>query len=234
MLASSAASLFDSGKLAAGAWHVRHGAPSSASLHRGPSASGKGKSVGAGIGDGAHARAACGKTCRRFVQGRQIVFSGRGRCQPGGNSVPPASDDQGLPARAGSVLHGLAPAADAAHACVLSHSLQQSPNAYTDIHMTSAHTSTRSLNQRHVFANAAHGADRYGGGALFWSAVVLRLPRAITGQARRNIPRSAARRSLRGQRRQLVAPRSGAKRSQWPAVSQRQPALNLTLRTPRT
>ena len=64
---------------------------------------------------------------------------------PGGNAGPPTLAGWGLPERAGRVLQGLAPAADAAHACLLSHSLQQSRSAYTEIHMTSAQTSTRKI-----------------------------------------------------------------------------------------
>lgn len=79
-------------------------------------------------------------------QARQIMVPVRGQCRPARNSGPPAPDGQGLPARAVSVLHGLALAADAAHACLLSNSRQQSPNVNPEIHMTSAHTSARTLN----------------------------------------------------------------------------------------
>ena len=124
-----------------------------------------------------------------------------------------------------------APAADVGNSCPLSHLLHQCPVAYTEIHMTFANTSAQT-EQPLVFAVAAPGSNCCGGGALFLPAVVLRLPGAITGPARRNIPRSAARGSLCCEGRQLVAPRSGDKRSIWPAGSQRQPALILTPRTP--
>ena len=127
----------------------------------------------------------------------------------------------------------IAPAADVGHSRPLSHSLHQCPVVYTEIHMTFAHTSAQTA-QPLVFAVAAHGFNCCGGGALFLHAVVLRLPGAITGSARRNIPRSAARGSLCCEGRQLVAPRSGVKRSIWPAGGQRQPALILTPRTPQS
>ena len=114
-----------------------------------------------------------------------------------------------------------------------SHLLHQCPVAYTEIHMTFANTSAQT-EQPLVFAVAAHGSNCCGGGALFLPAVVLRLPRAITGPGRRNIPRSAARGSVCCEGGQLVAPRSGAKRSIWPAGSQRQPTLILTPRTPQS
>ena len=127
----------------------------------------------------------------------------------------------------------LAPTADVGHSCPLSHSLHQCPVAYTAIHMTFAHTSAQT-EQALVFAVAAHGSNCCGGGALLLPAVVLRLPGAITCPGRRNIPRSAARGSLCCEGRQLVALRSGAKRSIWPAGSQRQAALTLTPRTPQS
>ena len=127
----------------------------------------------------------------------------------------------------------LAPTADVGHSCPLSHPLHQSPAAYTEIHMTFTHTSAQT-EQPLVFAVAAHGSNCCGGGALFLPAVVLRLDGAITGPGRRNFPRCAARGSLCCEGRQLVAPRSGDKRSIWPAGSQRQPALILTPRTPQS
>ena len=129
--------------------------------------------------------------------------------------------------------NSLAPAADVGHSCSLIHSLQQCSEIYTEIRMNFAHTSAHT-EQRLVFAVAAHGSNCCGGGALFLPTVVLWLPDAITGPGRRNIPRSAARGSLCCERRQLVAPRSGAKRSIWPADTQRQPALMLTPRTPQS
>ena len=129
--------------------------------------------------------------------------------------------------------NGLAPTANVGHSCTLSHSLHQCQVAYTKIHMTFAHTSVQTEKPL-VFAVAAHGSNCCGGGALFLSAVVLRLPDAITGPGRGNIPRGVARGSLCCEGRQLVAPRSGAKRSIWPAGSQRQPALILTPRTPQS
>ena len=127
----------------------------------------------------------------------------------------------------------LAPDADIGHSCSLIHSLHQRPVTYTEIRMTFALTAARTERPL-VFAVAAHGSNCCGGGALFLPAEVLLLPGAITGPGRQNIPRNAARRSLCCEGRQLVAPRPGAKRSTWPAGSQRQPALILTPRTPQS
>ena len=129
--------------------------------------------------------------------------------------------------------NGAMSTADVRHSCPLSHALHQCPVVYTEIHMTFAHTSAQTA-QPLVFAVAAHGSNCCCGGALFLPAFVLRLPGAITGPGRRNIPRSAARGCLCCEGRKLVAPRSGVKRSIWPAGSQRQPALILTPRTPQS